>query len=300
MNEQRALSSINPHLIGMVMKEAVRQAMVVIRGQRTSFTTFEKEGYGGKPDCYTSADKAAQEIYIRILRSYFPDYGIIAEEQELQIPCTHPSLDLWFTVDPLDGTKAYIKKRSHGIGSMVSLSLGDTVIAACIGDVMTGETFWFQPRSNVYRTCDDISEQMVVDGDRPLAEQYLLLDDNPLNLPSYIQACARPLSQGGLFKKIWIASGGIGLFMAQLWKGEVGGVVLSPGHDTPWDSNPVFGISRQMGFVFLYYDNVRDFFMSVPMPALKSVVSREHELFIIHRSRFEELSKWHRKSQGSW
>ena len=71
-------------------------------------------------DVFTSADKLAQESYVKSLRECFPDIGIIGEEESLSIPAKK-GRRAFFTIDPIDGTKAYIRRQSHGIGSMVSL-----------------------------------------------------------------------------------------------------------------------------------------------------------------------------------
>ena len=96
---------------------------------------------------------------------------------------------------------------------------------------------------------------------------------------------------GGLFKKYQVGSGGIGISMARLWKGEVGGIVLSPNNDTPWDLNPVVGISKQMGFKFIpMLDD--DSIHQELMPALITTTRRSYELLVIHKSRFDEFIRW--------
>ena len=295
MREGRNDKGINAHLISTVMRTAAYQAMVAIRRQRMTFTEYKKAGYDGKPDVYTSADEEAQEIYVRLLRMYFPDYGIIGEENKLRVPCNHPTSNLWFTVDPLDGTKAFMRRMSRGIGTMISLSLDDEVIAACIGDVMTGEFFWYEPGSIVFRTCDERHERLAIDTEKSLKDQNIFLDESPWTYPSYIEACAYPPDRGGLFKKMWIDGGGIGISMTRLWKGEVGGMVLSSGHDTPWDLNPVLGISRQLGFAFLYYNEETNDICFASLLAHKETKKRSHEFLIIHESRVSEFMNWYAK-----
>jgi fructose-1,6-bisphosphatase/inositol monophosphatase family enzyme len=55
--------------------------------------------------------------------------------------------NLLLTVDSLDGTKAYVRKQFHGIGTMVSLVCDCNVIAAYVGDLMTQEIYGFRPAS---------------------------------------------------------------------------------------------------------------------------------------------------------
>src|SRR5690348_9870335 len=123
------------------MKEAVRRAIVAIRAQRFTFETRIKESDTPHKDFVTTADSSAQRVFVTLLRNWFPDFGIVAEEEGLRVPCTHPKHDLWFTVDPLDGTRAFMRRQSHGIGTMVALVCDGQVIAACVGDVMTSEVY---------------------------------------------------------------------------------------------------------------------------------------------------------------
>src|SRR5579859_2572474 len=110
----------NGYLIGLAMKEAVRRSIEVIRTQQFVFeATSKTTDYNpDKEDFVTTADKAAQAVYVKLLRESFPGYGIVAEEDDLSVQCTLPGVNLWFTVDPLDGTKAFMRRQSHGIGTM--------------------------------------------------------------------------------------------------------------------------------------------------------------------------------------
>lgn len=60
----------------------------------------------------TKADKAAEKIILDGLRSHAPDIGVVSEENpsshELQAP------DIFFLVDPLDGTKEFLKLDGKG------------------------------------------------------------------------------------------------------------------------------------------------------------------------------------------
>src|SRR3954467_9581845 len=94
---------INPHIVGIVMKETVRRAIVAIRARRFLFEARAKADHRGNlSDVVTNADHDAQAIYLKLLRECFPGIAIIAEEDE--VAAGEP--ETYFTVDPLDGTKA--------------------------------------------------------------------------------------------------------------------------------------------------------------------------------------------------
>jgi len=59
----------------------------------------------------TAADKAANEIIVNILKKNFPNYAILSEEEKDNL--NRLNNDLCFVVDPLDGTKEFIKRNGQ-------------------------------------------------------------------------------------------------------------------------------------------------------------------------------------------
>lgn len=287
----RTYGQINGHLIGLAMKEAVRRAIRVIEAQR-----FVAEVQGkvtdynpDKADFVTSADKAAQEVYVRLLRESFPDFGIVAEEDHLSV---NPESEIYFTVDPLDGTRAFIRQQSHGVGTMISLVCNGEIIAAYVGDVLTGEIYGYRPDSdNVHRvTAYGRAVPLAIDSDRALREQYVLLRDEP---GAHSDKTARLIhSRFRLFKSFEITGGSIGISMARLWKGEVGAAILRPGPNTPWDLLPILGISQKLGFVFMGLDPRDGNLFPDPFAVTKEIQRVGYETLVVHESRVPELRAW--------
>lgn len=91
------------------------QGIIAIRNQLDSFSYTAKENEKKIGDQVTSADYAAQKAIVDMIVKCFPEAGIIAEEDNLQKECTHPTEKLYFTIDPLDGTRAYVRMQSDGI-----------------------------------------------------------------------------------------------------------------------------------------------------------------------------------------
>ena len=282
----------NSHMVGIIMKEAVRRAIMAIRRQRFMFEAKAKTGLSGKlDDMVTSADHEAQRIYVRVLTRCFPRYGIVGEEESLLVECKLPDgVIVYFTVDPLDGTRAFVRKQSHGIGTMISLVCNGEVVAAYVGDVMTQEIFGFRPESDaVYRISEfDHVEQLTIRRNFKLSKQYVLLRTDPHKHSYIIRSLVASKEAGGVFRGIEVTGGSIGTSMARLWKGEVGAAVLTPGHNTPWDWCPIFGISKKLGFVFLKADEKKltPFEPEVSMKVLKT----QYDVLVVHSSRLSELS----------
>lgn len=248
---------LNPHIIGVLMREMVRRASIAIHRERLSFSfeiTEKTVDYKTKEDFLTSADTAAQNVYLSCIKEWFPNYGVIAEEDNLSVP-PKESCKFFFTIDPLDGTKAFIRKQSQAISTMISLVHGHEVISVAIGDIMTGEIYYFRPESNrvhrIHTLFNKVEKLLPVLGTTTtLSETYLLAREDIRIHSEKIQKITDPSNPERAFKSILIESGSIGTMFARLWKGEVGGILLPPGQTTPWDFNPIFGISQKLGYVW--------------------------------------------------
>lgn len=288
---------LNAHAVGVLMKEMVRRAIEAIRHQRFTFEATAKQGYDGKmDDVVTSADRAAQAIYVKMVREHFPTFGIIAEEDALRVPCTDPeSEDTLLTIDPLDGTKAFKRRQSHGIGTMISLVRGRSIIAVCIGDVMTQEIYYYRPESpHVHRISEyGHAERLMPATDRPLDDLYLLLRKRPEDYTSpLLRSLIASPKNGGAFRDIEVTGGSIGISMARLWKGEVAAAIVGSDYETPWDANPVIGICERLGFVFLEPDDATGQFVRRPPVALTEVVHGGNHRLVVHESYLGQIEAW--------
>lgn len=282
----RKYLGLNDHAVGIILKELVRRAIVIARRQVLSFEVGEKMGYGGDmDDVFTSADKLAQESYVKSLRECFPDIGIIGEEESLSIPAKK-GRRAFFTIDPIDGTKAYIRRQSHGIGSMVSLVIDGVVEAAYVGDVNAQEIFGYRPGlSSVWRiTHLDVHEKLDINPKKAdFFKSGILLRERENKYSKVAQKTV------GLFKTILIDGGSVGTWAARLWKREVGALVLAPSWETPWDWSPVVGISLKLGYVFLKPSG--EAWVKYQPIVEDQKLKTEHDTLIIHKNHLGQLKE---------
>lgn len=243
------IGALNGHAVGRILKEAVRRASATISNQRIQFEAQTKAGYAGDmDDVFTSADTSAQEVYLRTFRECFPACGVIAEENALTISAT-PPVSAYFTVDPLDGTKAFVRRQSHGVATMVAMVVDGTVAAAFIGDINTDEVYGYRPGSEyVHRiTRLDTFERLAPAplNAKPLGETTALLRDPALDHAAQTQSLIASL------KTHQIMGASIGTWMARLWKQEIDLLIIPQSFETPWDSTPIQGITEKLGYVYL-------------------------------------------------
>lgn len=307
------LEPLNVNNIGVLMREAVRRACAIIYSQRISFTWKEKNvSYKTDVDVVTSADHDAQEMYLSFLKRNFPKFGIIAEEDDLFTPAQpftahghlpHENVEhfFYFTIDPLDGTKAFKRRQSNNYSSMLSLihhcpDLGiKEVIGVCIGDPMTGEMYYTRPDSPRVHQLDrinDLHRLLAFDSETPLKERYLLLRDETIEFSPLVQAIAGASNkEDRFFKSYQIEGGSIGISFAKLWKNEYGALVLKPGRTTTWDTAPVIGISKKLDFVPLVHRN-GELILTEFEPSVERVETPQEETIVVHRSLAEPLIQW--------
>ncbi|HSI20401.1 MAG TPA: inositol monophosphatase family protein [Verrucomicrobiae bacterium] len=279
---------MNEHAAGIVMKELVRRAIFTIRKEMWTFEATEKASLTDQQDFVTTADKAAQQVYTKLLKECFPTFGIVAEEDDLKVACQVPGENTFFTVDPLDGTKAYIRRQSHAIGTMLSLVRNGKVIAAYVGDVMTQEIYGFRPGSDSVRRISEFndSERLVIPS-RSLSEVVVSLRDEPSAFSERMQKLAKGTKYGGIFKHMEVSGGSIGIDAARLWKGEIGALVRMGRPQTPWDYCPMIGISHAMGFQEVVL--TEDGFQVLDPLFIEDTQERKYETILIHKEHVPAL-----------
>ena len=87
----------------------------------------------------TLADKAANRIIVDMLRAEFPDYAILSEEEKDDL--SRLDNDLCFVVDPLDGTKEFIKRNGQFTVN-IALSYRHRTVMGVIYVPVTGEMYF--------------------------------------------------------------------------------------------------------------------------------------------------------------
>jgi fructose-1,6-bisphosphatase/inositol monophosphatase family enzyme len=283
--------------MGILFKEAIMRAINAIEVERRRLEVQGKVtdyAPNKSDDIVTNADFAAQREIMNVVKQCFPSYSVVAEEENLRI-VSHQS-EFFITVDPCDGTKALKRGQSHGFGPMVSICDKEDVLGAFVGDVMTGEVYYYRPQgTKVHRLNIKTGAHSVlaIDAGKKLSSQYALLRNDPRRLKFEMARFTISEQVGGIFRDIEVSGGGIGTWFARLWKGEVGACVVDPTNNTPWDLLPVWGISKKLGFSFLYWhegDGVSEWRQREHLPTMNFVRWHGHT-YVIHDSRIDEFVK---------
>ncbi len=121
-----------------VAKKAAISAGIAIMEIYEKADDFEIEKKGdGSP--LTKADKASDEIITKALREAFPDHAILSEEEKDDL--SRLSNRLCFIVDPLDGTKEFIKRNGQFTVN-IALSVDHVSEMGVIYVPATGELYY--------------------------------------------------------------------------------------------------------------------------------------------------------------
>lgn len=282
----------NKNNMYQVIEAMVKDAIQIIQIEAANFSQKVKTHYSGsEDDLVTSADLKAQDMYVSMIQKLFPNEGFIGEENGLNI---QPKEGYgYFTIDPLDGTKAFGRMQSIGSGTMIAHVNKDNVVdAVCIGDINTGEIYGFGEGHKPSRTRFGVKSLMNAHSDISLTKKYVLLKDHTEDFPGVLQKLFRA-KNGGIFKDIEISSGSIGLLVARLWKNEIGMFILRPdGFDTPWDNTPIIGMNKVMNIVHIKY-NITTKEAVVFDPTLpKEVMQKDYIEILTHAGYTDEIIDW--------
>lgn len=92
-----------------------------------------------KPDHspVTAADRDAEAVIVETVRAAFPEHGFLGEETGAQLP----GADSRWIVDPIDGTRGFIRGGSFW-GPLLALEHRGQIVAGAMAMPALGETYW--------------------------------------------------------------------------------------------------------------------------------------------------------------
>src|SRR5262245_28020566 len=79
----------------------------------------------------TNADRQAQEIILRHLRSTFPHDGLVAEEQTETLNDAPNGKDRTWVIDPIDGTRGFAMKNGE-FSVMIGLTVAQRPVVGVV------------------------------------------------------------------------------------------------------------------------------------------------------------------------
>ncbi len=96
-------------------------------------------------DPVTEADRAAERAIRAVIKSRFPDHGILGEEYGLE----NDAAGHRWIIDPIDGTRAFISGLPVW-GTLVGLTTGGKAVAGLMSQPFTGELYFADETGSFY------------------------------------------------------------------------------------------------------------------------------------------------------
>ena len=107
----------------------------------------------------TEADRAGEALILKALAERFPDIPVISEEDASEFGTPDAIGPRFFLVDPLDGTKAFVRGDPHFTVNIGLIENGRPV-AGAVSAPPSGET-WFTPGGQAMKRLKGVAAQPV-------------------------------------------------------------------------------------------------------------------------------------------
>ena len=266
--------------------EIVKGAVEVIRQEAGNFVAQVKSHEFKQDDIVTSADINAQAHYQKNLELNFPEFGIIGEEG-----LRKPGKD-YFTVDPLDGTKAFARFQAYGVSTLLAMVQDEQVVAAFVGDVNTGDIYGFTPEDTEPFRIRFGVESLLRVSTYNLKDKYIVLHGPLSTHPEKIQRFVQPVANGGLFRNFEVMGGSCATLCARLWIGEVGAIVFDAPYETPWDMTPLIGMNKRLGFVSIAVDRKTGEAKLIEPELIREQQNKDYTEILVHKDNAQLVLDW--------
>lgn len=192
-------------MLNIALRAARRAAHLICRavGEVRRRDIYEKVAN----DFVTKTDQAAEAVILDVLRSAYPDHGILAEESGM----LEGDAEWLWVVDPLDGTSNFIHGLPHFSVSIACLHEGRMEHAVVL-DIMRGEEFTASRGQGTFcgnqrlrvSVCEGLRRALVATGTPAIAVSRIM----PSSIsPAWQSWPPRPQAFGAPVRQPWIWRG---------------------------------------------------------------------------------------------
>lgn len=124
----------------------------------------------------TIADKTANKLIVETLRSYFPTYAILSEEEKDDK--TRLSNDYCFVVDPLDGTKEFIKRNGQFTVNIALAYQHESVMGVIYVPVTRELYYGAQGHGSFLQSADGCVRKLAVSDNRDMSALRVVISNS--------------------------------------------------------------------------------------------------------------------------
>jgi 3'(2'), 5'-bisphosphate nucleotidase len=159
----------------------------------------------------TLADEVAHDILVEGLRQIDPGTPVISEEAEAASFDNRRGWQRFWLVDPLDGTKEFIKRRAEFTVNVALIEQGEPVLGVVLAPALD-LLYWAVKGGGAWREEKDGPAERIYSSPRPAGAPLTVVES--LSHPSpeleeYLQTIAveRRVKAGSSLKFCWVAEG---------------------------------------------------------------------------------------------
>jgi 3'(2'), 5'-bisphosphate nucleotidase len=133
-----AVSPVDPDDIGAILVDIAEEAAQLILPLWRSDLVIETKADSSP---VTVADQRAERLILDRLAEHFPDVPVVSEEDASEFGTPDKIADRFFLVDPLDGTKAFVR-GDENFTVNIALVVGGLPVAGAVVAPPTGEAWY--------------------------------------------------------------------------------------------------------------------------------------------------------------
>lgn len=123
----------------------------------------------------TAADKASNKIIVEALRAAYPDYAILSEEEKDNLD--RLKNDYCFVVDPLDGTKEFIKRNGQFTVN-IALAYKQKSVLGVIYAPATGDLYYAAEGIGSFKLEDGVERKLSVSDNTVVPELKVVMSSS--------------------------------------------------------------------------------------------------------------------------
>lgn len=218
---------LNQHGLANELQQALQLAVeagdIVCRIRAKGYQVWEKGGSGSNP--VTEADKAASDHLIKKLSSLFPDDLIISEEAPVPT-AKSKNQRIWY-IDPIDGTKEFIKGINEW-SVMIGLAINGRPQVGVVYQPQLGQFYYAVKDGGSYFITNQKTSLLHVNDKKSIHEAILIQSR------SHWSPEAKAIAEHfGIVNTI--QHGSIGLKLGLIARGEADLYMNFSGHCHLWD-----------------------------------------------------------------
>lgn len=219
---------------------ALRAGEAVMAVYESEFAVEHKEDRSP----LTEADRRSNEVILAGLREKWPDIPVISEEARA-LPWEERRGWEWFwLVDPLDGTKEFIKRNGEFTVNIALVHQG-VPVAGVVGQPVTGKLYWAVAGQGAWRQAPSSPEPERLEGGRGYRDldEVSVVGSRSHQSPE-VEAFVKELEQAG--KTVSFRSSGSSLKLCLVAEGSAD-VYPRLGPTMEWDTGAADAIAREAG-----------------------------------------------------